>query len=269
MLKSKGVPPRYWGEAVSTVVYLLNRSPTKSVEGRTPYEAWCGRKPHVGHLRTFGCIAHVKKTGPGIGKLSDRSSKMVLLGYEPGTKGYRLVDPTTEKLHISRDVVFEEHEAWDWNNQSRVQLSKTEGFTVDFQYTVPCLGTDFSADAGSGNSGGENLPLQSPQSSTTSMVPHVQPSPGFVTPQAQSSATPVTPTTPHVVSVSSPSGNSDGVPVRYRTLTDLFDAERITMPKRGGELGFSKIQQQLNPKQEPNFTPTTSNKGILLEIQQC
>jgi hypothetical protein len=41
------------------------------------------------------------------------------------------------------------------------------------------------------------------------------------------------------------------------------------MPKRGGELGFSKIQQQLNPKQEPKFTPTTSNEGILLEIQQC
>jgi hypothetical protein len=41
------------------------------------------------------------------------------------------------------------------------------------------------------------------------------------------------------------------------------------MPKRGGELGFYKTQQQLNPKQEPNFTPTTSNKGILLEIQQC
>jgi hypothetical protein len=29
--------------------------------------------------------------------------------------------------------------------------------------------------------------------------------------------------------------------------------ERITMPK-GGELGFSKSQQQLNPKQKPNFT---------------
>jgi hypothetical protein len=26
------------------------------------------------------------------------------------------------------------------------------------------------------------------------------------------------------------------------------------MPKRGRELSFSKKQQQLNPKQEPNFT---------------
>jgi hypothetical protein len=36
---------------------------------------------------------------------------MVMLGYEAGTKGYRLVDPSIEKLHISRDVVFEEEAA--------------------------------------------------------------------------------------------------------------------------------------------------------------
>jgi hypothetical protein len=30
--------------------------------------------------------------------------------------------------------------------------------------------------------------------------------------------------------------------------------ERIMMPNRRGELGFSKNQQQLNPKEEPNFT---------------
>jgi transposase InsO family protein len=54
LLKSKGVPPKFWGEAVSTSVYLLNRSSTKNVKGKTPYEAWHGRKPQVAHLRTFG-----------------------------------------------------------------------------------------------------------------------------------------------------------------------------------------------------------------------
>jgi IS30 family transposase len=61
MLKSKGVPSKYWGEAINTAVYLLNRSPTKSLDGKTPYEAWHGKRPRVDHLRTFGCIAHVKK----------------------------------------------------------------------------------------------------------------------------------------------------------------------------------------------------------------
>jgi transposase InsO family protein len=39
LLKSMGVPNRFWGEAVTTAVYLLNRAPTKSVKGMTPYQA--------------------------------------------------------------------------------------------------------------------------------------------------------------------------------------------------------------------------------------
>lgn len=39
MMKAKGVPGRFWGEGVHTAVYLLNRSPTKPLDGTTPYEA--------------------------------------------------------------------------------------------------------------------------------------------------------------------------------------------------------------------------------------
>jgi transposase InsO family protein len=38
MLKAKGLPAVFWGEAVSTAVYLLNRSSSKSIGGKTPYE---------------------------------------------------------------------------------------------------------------------------------------------------------------------------------------------------------------------------------------
>jgi hypothetical protein len=33
MMKSKGMPGRFWGETVSTAVYLLNKVPTKCVVG--------------------------------------------------------------------------------------------------------------------------------------------------------------------------------------------------------------------------------------------
>uniref|UniRef100_A0A453T4W2 Integrase catalytic domain-containing protein n=1 Tax=Aegilops tauschii subsp. strangulata TaxID=200361 RepID=A0A453T4W2_AEGTS len=56
MLKSKKLPRRFWGEAVTTDVYLLNRAPTKSVIGMTPYKAWCGRKPSVDHLRILDVL---------------------------------------------------------------------------------------------------------------------------------------------------------------------------------------------------------------------
>ena len=63
MLADSEMPKSFWAEALATAVYLRNRSPTISVEGKTPYEAIYGEKPKVGHLRLFGCTAysHVPK----------------------------------------------------------------------------------------------------------------------------------------------------------------------------------------------------------------
>jgi transposase InsO family protein len=111
LLKSMAVPPRFWGEAVRTAVYILNRCPTRALSGVTPYEALHRRKPNVHHMRVFGCVAHVKKIGPGINKLSDRSTKMLFIGYEEASKCYRVYYPAADKLQVTRDVVFEESRA--------------------------------------------------------------------------------------------------------------------------------------------------------------
>lgn len=39
-LKAKVVHTEFGGEAVSTAVFILNRSPTKSMDDMTPFEAW-------------------------------------------------------------------------------------------------------------------------------------------------------------------------------------------------------------------------------------
>ena len=74
LLKQRGMPAVYWGEAVMTAVHLLNRSPTSALDGKTPYEAWHGRKPAVSYLRIFGCLAFVKELNH-VGKLDDRNSR--------------------------------------------------------------------------------------------------------------------------------------------------------------------------------------------------
>jgi hypothetical protein len=76
--KQRGMPAVFWGEAVVTTVYILNRSSTKALNGRTPYEAWHGRKPVVSHLRVFGCLTFGKELGH-ISKLDDRSTPGVFL----------------------------------------------------------------------------------------------------------------------------------------------------------------------------------------------
>jgi hypothetical protein len=58
MLKAKGLPRLFWGEAVSTTVYMQNRCLMKSVDNMTSFEVWHGKKPMVHHLRMFGCIVY-------------------------------------------------------------------------------------------------------------------------------------------------------------------------------------------------------------------
>ena len=37
LLKGRNMPAVFWGEAVATAVFLLNRAPTKSLDGMTPF----------------------------------------------------------------------------------------------------------------------------------------------------------------------------------------------------------------------------------------
>jgi hypothetical protein len=107
LLKQRGMPTVFWGEAVVTVVYILNRSPTKALNGGMLYEAWHERKPAVSHIRVFGCLAFGKELGH-IGKLDDRSTPVVFIGYTEGSKAYRILDPGTQRVRTMRDVVFDE-----------------------------------------------------------------------------------------------------------------------------------------------------------------
>lgn len=108
---------------------LWNRSPTRSLEGKTPYEEWSRKKPSVGHLRIFGCVAYVKRLGGHLKKLDDRSEAMVFVGYEVGSKAYRFYDPSTQKIHVSRDASFEEKKR-RWTTDTEETEAKSRFFTT-------------------------------------------------------------------------------------------------------------------------------------------
>jgi hypothetical protein len=80
MLKSMSMPSYFWGDAMITAVFILNRSSTQSMEGKTPYEVWHGEKPSMHYLRTFGCVVQVKQGSKHLGKLEDHSTMMVFIG---------------------------------------------------------------------------------------------------------------------------------------------------------------------------------------------
>jgi hypothetical protein len=108
------MPAVFWREAVVTAVYILNCLPTKALNGRTSYKTWHGRKSTVSHLWVFGCLMFSKELSH-IDKLNDRSTPGVFIGYVEGSKAYRILDPGTQRVRTTHDVVFDEGRGWTWD----------------------------------------------------------------------------------------------------------------------------------------------------------
>nr|GEY19363.1 zinc finger, CCHC-type [Tanacetum cinerariifolium] len=127
MLKAMHMPQIFWAEAIRHAVYVLNRVSTKALKDSTPYEALKDTKPNMRHLRVCRCKAYAKLTKPHLKKLDDRSRLLVYLGTQPGSKAYRLFDPVTKDMVVSRDVKFKEDEGWDWKGYlDNINPSKPE-----------------------------------------------------------------------------------------------------------------------------------------------
>jgi hypothetical protein len=115
MMKAKKLSGMFWGEAVNCAVYLLNMTISRGIGGKAPYELWTGSKPSASHLRTFGCVVFANNTKSNLKKL-DRGKKMVFVGYEPRSAAYRCYDLESKRVHISRDVIFDEEASWEWSS---------------------------------------------------------------------------------------------------------------------------------------------------------
>ena len=108
LLFQANLPIKFWGECVLTAVHLINRTPSKVLQGKTPFEALYQRKPSYTHLRVFGtlCFAQNKRVRD---KFTPRGRKCVFLGYPFGKKGWKLLDLETQEFFVSRDVIFHEN----------------------------------------------------------------------------------------------------------------------------------------------------------------
>ena len=87
MLKMKKMPNTFWGEAVRTASYILNRCPTKKLD-QIPEEIWLGSKQFGKHFRVFGFLCYKHIPDAKRRKLEDRSEPMILVGYHE-TGSYR------------------------------------------------------------------------------------------------------------------------------------------------------------------------------------
>ncbi|XP_074293232.1 uncharacterized protein LOC141620199 [Silene latifolia] len=102
------LPITYWGECVQTAVFLINRTPTALLNGKSPYSILFGSDPNLDVLRTFGCLCYVHYRPRVKDKFGPRSRRCVFLGYHAGKKGWKVMDLEQKTVTVSRDVRFME-----------------------------------------------------------------------------------------------------------------------------------------------------------------
>jgi hypothetical protein len=245
LLKQREMSAVFWGEAVVTAIYILNCSPTKALNGRAPYETWHGRKPAVSHLRVFACLTFGKELGH-IGKLDDRSTPGVFIGYVEGSKAYRILNPGTQRVCMTRDVVFDEGRGWIWDKAVDDDSTPTsDNFIIEYIHFEGAGGVDSSLPSSMSTPVPESPPtsaLHCPSTTSAAMMsspPPPQPVPPCT---PATSATPPGTSTPAPVHVepsplefATPLSHDeecidacyDGEPLRYRTMEDILSDQPV------------------------------------------
>ena len=75
-------------------------------KGKSPKEAFTGRKPSTRHLRTFEYITYANIPSANKDKLDLTSHKTILVRYMPTSKQYQLYDPVTKSVLVSLNPKF-------------------------------------------------------------------------------------------------------------------------------------------------------------------
>lgn len=144
MLFHRNLPDRLWNEAAGAAVYLLNRVCNKNTANATPFERYFERKPRLTHLRAYGCLGMMKmqekKRSGYQRKLEHRAKETALVGYDKEFT-YRLFDPQTNQVYVTRDVIFDETKSLGGSQQQQ-QFSRLETF---FQGIIDCHESDDDA----------------------------------------------------------------------------------------------------------------------------
>lgn len=58
----------------------------------------------------------------------------MFIGYQDGSKAYHFYDPVAERVHVSRDAIFDEGARWEWTGAST--SSDQEPFIVEYEYEL-------------------------------------------------------------------------------------------------------------------------------------
>ncbi|RVW74918.1 Retrovirus-related Pol polyprotein from transposon TNT 1-94 [Vitis vinifera] len=131
LMFSMNVPKLFWGQAVLTAAYLINRMSSRVLKFQTPCQTLLKSFPTTRLISTvppkiFGCSVFVHINQQHRSKLDPRSLKCIFLGYSSNQKGYKCYSPVTRKFYNSMDVTFFETQPYYPKNDIQGENSTQE-----------------------------------------------------------------------------------------------------------------------------------------------
>lgn len=100
LLCQSSLPIKFWGETILTAAYLINRTPSNILKGKTPHEIIYGSVSTYDNLRVFGCLAFAHNQKRWGDQFESRSRKCIFVGYPFGKKGWTLYDLELEEVFV-------------------------------------------------------------------------------------------------------------------------------------------------------------------------
>jgi hypothetical protein len=176
LLHQSQLEVKWWAEAANTAAYILNCSSIYSEKNITAYEYWTGHKPDFQRFKVFGCVAYAHINKEKRTKLDYKATKGVFMGYDKSRKAYRIYDPDTKDMIISRDVVFDEKTPGGTllNNQSNIfeSLKSLDEFFNPYEAVIPTLSQSLTNAANTVKTSMRNVMIPKTMSTQTT---HLKP----------------------------------------------------------------------------------------------
>jgi histone deacetylase 1/2 len=108
LLQTAHLPNKLWFHACATSIYLINRLPCQILRLKSPFFLLYGSSPVIHHLRIFGCACFPLLRPYNTNKLQPKTSTCIFLGYAGQYKGYICFSLHTNRIFVSRHVLFDE-----------------------------------------------------------------------------------------------------------------------------------------------------------------
>jgi hypothetical protein len=118
--------------ALVHAAYLHNRL-IHSALNKTPYKAWCGRKPDITNLKMFGARVCVKRTGLRWCKLDHHGFTGIFLGYTATDQNILYLDLNLGIIKSCHHAIFDEAWYMQPTRPPAARLLYDLGLELDFE----------------------------------------------------------------------------------------------------------------------------------------